>query len=81
MPQSWSSPVVAYHLACPRCGYSNSVLRGHRGQVISEKGRDVTLDSPVRCLYCRVLIHLRHGEFKLEEDGDVRKIAADPSRS
>ena len=35
---------------------------------------DLTFSQPVRCTFCRVLLHVSHGELRLEEDADVRNV-------
>ena len=68
--------LVGYHVCCLRCGFVTIALNGHEGLAISESrdGADVTFSKPLRCTYCAVLIHLRGGEAKLEEDEHVRDV-------
>jgi hypothetical protein len=76
VPQERRAMLVGYHLCCPRCGFVCVALVGHDDLVITE-GEDndiVTFSSAVRCVFCRVLIHLDGGELRLEEDADVRNV-------
>jgi len=68
--------LVGYHVCCPRCGFVTVALNDHDGQAITESadGADVTFAKPVRCIYCAVLIHVREGEGRLEEDEHVRNV-------
>ena len=67
---------VGYHVCCPRCGFVTIALNGDDGLAITESddGQRVTFSQPLRCLYCAVLIHLRDGDARLEEDESVRHI-------
>jgi hypothetical protein len=74
--QERRNQLVGYHLCCPRCGFVCIALQGDAGLVITEEQdpSDLTFSQPLRCTYCRVLLHVRHGELRLEEDADVRNV-------
>jgi hypothetical protein len=76
VPQPPSSGLVGYHLCCPRCGFVNPALVGDQGLTITEGAEpsDLTFSRALRCTYCRVIIHVDHGELRLEEDQDVRNV-------
>lgn len=76
MPQRRESRVIGYHVCCPRCGFVTPALAGDRGLEIGEGELedDITFSRPVRCTFCRVVLHLTSGEMRLEEDADVRNI-------
>ena len=76
VPQNPMSFLIAYHVCCPRCGFVTPAFEGHDGLRISEgvPRDDLSFSHPLRCTYCRVLMHASHGEFRLEEDADVRSI-------
>ncbi len=76
VPQDRRGLLVGYHVCCPRCGFVTPALAGDAGLDIVE-GQDpsgLTFSQPVRCTFCRVLLHLSHGELCLEEDADVRNV-------
>lgn len=69
-------PLIAYHVCCPRCGFMTLAFQNHEGLVITE-GADpnaLTFSQPLRCTYCRVLIHVDQGNIRLEEDAHVRNL-------
>ncbi|HEU4406773.1 MAG TPA: hypothetical protein VFS43_16015 [Polyangiaceae bacterium] len=68
--------LVGYHLGCPRCGFVTVALEGHQGLAIGESddGQRVSFSAPVRCTFCAVLVHLKEGEARLEEDALVRPV-------
>jgi hypothetical protein len=76
VPQDRRGPPVGYHVCCPRCGFVTVALHGRDGLEIAEDegGGRVSFSRPLRCLYCRVLIHLHGGEARLEEDERVRRV-------
>ncbi len=76
VPQDRRGLLVGYHVCCPRCGFVCPALAGDAGLAIgeSEDPADLTLSRPLRCTFCRVLLHLSHGELRLEEDADVRNV-------
>jgi hypothetical protein len=71
-------PVVGYHVCCPRCGFVTVALQHHENLVISEGATpdDVTFSKPLRCIYCRVLIHVTAGTLRIEEDEHVRTVSS-----
>ena len=69
------SPLIGFHVCCPRCGFNSHALLGHAGLQITEDDEGkVSFSQPVRCVFCRVLIHLSTGEARLEEDASVRNV-------
>jgi hypothetical protein len=68
--------LVGYHVCCPRCGYVTVALNGRDEMVITEDPvtSAVTFSVPLRCMFCRVLIHVRDGLGSLEEDEHVRNL-------
>ena len=76
VPQDRANLLVGFHLCCPRCGFNTPALAGHDDLDIAEGDEpdDLTFSKTLRCTFCRVLIHVRHGELRLEEDADVRHI-------
>jgi hypothetical protein len=74
--QNRRSPLVGYHVCCPRCGFLSIALEGSGGLAITEGEveDDLSFSRPLRCLFCRVLIHLTRGELELEEDESVRSV-------
>ncbi len=76
VPQNRGGFVVGYHVCCPRCGFVTPALDGDAGLEINETEDlgDITFSRPLRCIYCRVLMHVSHGELRLEEDADVRDV-------
>lgn len=76
VPQSRGGLLVGYHVCCPRCGFVTAALMGDAGLDIVEEQDpiDLTFSRPVRCTFCRVLLHVSHGELCLEEDADVRNV-------
>jgi hypothetical protein len=76
VPQDRANLLVGFHLCCPRCGFNTPALAGHDDLDIAEGDEpdDLTFSKALRCTFCRVLIHVRHGELRLEEDADVRHI-------
>lgn len=76
VPQAREALLVGYHLCCPRCGFNSPALSGDAGLVITEGETpdDISFSRPLRCLFCRVLLHLSHGDARLEEDADVRNV-------
>jgi len=59
--------LVGVHLCCPRCGFVTVALRGSKGLEINEH-EGISFSQPVRCLFCKVLLHLDHNHMELEED-------------
>lgn len=76
VPQDRGGLLVGYHVCCPRCGFITPALEGDAGFVIAEQqdATDLTFSRALRCTFCRVLMHLSHGELWLEEDADVRNV-------
>lgn len=76
VPQQRGGYLVGYHVCCPRCGFITPALAGDAGLELTEGDdpSDLTLSRPLRCTFCRVLIHVSHGEVRLEEDADVRNV-------
>jgi hypothetical protein len=72
VPQAVAAGLVGYHVACPRCGFVSPALVGDAGLVIDETP-ELGFSQPLRCVFCRVLVHLEGGEFRLEEDQHVRR--------
>ena len=74
--QNRMSLLIGYHVCCPRCGFLSVAFSGFDGLVISEGHAedDLSFSQPHRCLFCRVLMHLAHGELRLEEDASVRSV-------
>ncbi len=73
VPQKRTSFVIGYHVCCVRCGFVTPAIEGD-GLTITEGAEmaDFSFSSPVRCVFCRVLMHVAHGQLELEEDADVR---------
>lgn len=76
VPQERTGLLVGYHVCCPRCGFVTPALEGDAELEIEEGDApdDLTFSRALRCTFCRVLLHLHHGELRLEEDADVRHI-------
>ena len=76
VPQDRGGRLVGYHVCCPRCGFVTPALEGDAGLTIKEAGdaTDLTFSRPLRCTYCRVLLHVSHGDLRTEEDAHVRNI-------
>lgn len=76
VPQRRESRLVGYHLCCPRCGFVSPALVGDAGLDIGEGDAedDLTFSRALRCLFCGVLLHVAHGELRLEEDAHVRNV-------
>jgi len=76
VPQDRSNLLVGYHVCCLRCGFNTPALAGTDGLDIDEGDAtdDLTFSKALRCTFCRVLMHVSHGELRLEEDADVRHI-------
>lgn len=76
VPQDRTHQLVGFHVCCPRCGFNTPALTGHDGLDITEgtEPDDLTFSRALRCTFCRVLLHVNHGEFRLEEDADVRHV-------
>lgn len=74
VPQARTGRLVGYHVCCPRCAFLTPALEGDAGLDITEGAApdDLTFSRALCCTFCRVLIHLHHGELRLEEDADVR---------
>ena len=70
--------LVGYHVCCPRCGFNTPALAGSDGLDIDEGEApdDLTFSKALRCTFCRVLMHVAHGELRLEEDADARTSAS-----
>lgn len=75
VPQDRTNFLVGYHVCCRRCGFITPALDGH-GLEITEGAEpdDLTFSQALRCTFCRVLMHVSHGELRLEEDADVRNV-------
>ena len=76
VPQNRGGFLVGYHVCCLRCGFVTPALEGDAGLAITETKdpADITFSRPLRCTFCRVLMHVSHGELRLEEDADVRAV-------
>lgn len=76
VPQERTELLVGYHVCCSRCGFDTPALEGYAGLDITEGTAhdDLTFSRAVRCTFCRVLLHVSHGELRLEKDADVRPI-------
>lgn len=76
VPQDRKSRLIGYHVCCPRYGFNTPALEGDEKLHITEgaEPEDLTFSQSLRCLFCRVLMHVSHGELRLEEDADVRKV-------
>lgn len=76
VPQNTRSGLVGYHVCCLRCGFVTVALHGHEGFVIRENDdrTEISFSAPVRCLFCKVLIHVSNSEITLEEDEHVRVV-------
>ena len=72
VPDERRYPIVGFHVCCPRCGFVSLAINKTEGFEIEESsiGR-VSFTSPIRCIYCGVLIHLDHNRLALEEDEHV----------
>ena len=72
VPQNFSSALVAYHVCCPRCGFTSLAFQGRDGLSISETEESdellVSFSEPIRCMFCNVLIHLEKNRVRIEED-------------
>ena len=68
--------LIGYHVSCPRCGFVMMALHHHQGLVITEGDAldDIVFSRPLRCIFCRVLVHVDHGEFALELDAEARNV-------
>ncbi|WP_223643801.1 hypothetical protein [Corallococcus sp. EGB] len=77
VPQDRTNLLVGHHVCCPRCAFNTPALAGHDDVNIAEGDEpdDFTFSKALRCTFCRVLMHVRHGELRLEEDADVRHIS------
>ncbi len=74
MPQNRRSWPIGYHVCCPRCGFVSVVFNGKGLEIDESVTGEVTFSRPLRCIYCRVLIHLTRCEISLEEDEHVRHL-------
>ena len=76
VPQARGGFLVGYHVCCPRCGFNTPALNGDAGLDVTEGEdlADLTFSRALRCTFCRVLLHVSHGELRLEEDADVRNV-------
>ena len=76
VPQDRTNLLVGYHVCCLRCGFNTPALAGNDGLDIDEGDApdDLTFSPALRCTFCRVLMHVVHGELRLEEDADVRHV-------
>jgi hypothetical protein len=76
VPQNPRSPLVGYHLGCPRCRFVCIALQHDGGLVIDEDlaAREVTFVRPLRCTRCQALIHVERGYVWTEEDAHVRPL-------
>jgi len=76
VPQDRGGFLVGYHVCCVRCGFVTPALQGDAGLEITETKdpSDITFSKPLRCTFCRVLVHVSHGDLELEEDADVRNV-------
>ena len=75
VPQQHTEWPIGYHVCCPRCGFVTLALNNRSGLQITESmDGHVSLSAPIRCLYCKVIIHIQRCELTLEEDKDVRDI-------
>lgn len=76
VPEERTRLLVGYHVCCPRCGFITPALKGDAGLDIEEgvAPDELSFSRALRCTFCRVLLHLHHGELRLEEDADVRHI-------
>jgi len=75
VPIRRESPLIGFHVCCPRCGFISHALNGHTDLAITEDDDgQVSFSHPVRCVFCRVLIHLSAGDARLEEDASVRNV-------
>jgi hypothetical protein len=74
VPGDRRARAIAYHVACPRCGFVTPVVDGADGVRIHEDDELVSLSGPVQCVMCRVRIALTRGEATLEEGPDVRPV-------
>ena len=76
VPQDRERRLVGYHVCCQRCGFNTPALAGDGGLDITEGDApdDLTFSRPLRCVFCRVLMHVVHGALRLEEDADVRSV-------
>jgi hypothetical protein len=76
VPQNARAAVLGYHICCPRCGYVTVALQGNDGLLIEESPdrAEVSFSKGLRCIYCKVLIHVTSGEITLEEDEHVRSV-------
>lgn len=74
--QDRTNLLVGYHVCCPRCGFNTPALAGNDGLDIDEGGApdDLTSSKMLRCTFPRVLVHVAHGELRLEEVADVRHL-------
>jgi hypothetical protein len=75
VPQPPSPHLVGYHLACPRCGFVFTVVAGHDGMQVAEAADGVTFSQPVRCAFCRVVLHIHESYVVLEEGPNVRNVS------
>lgn len=76
VPQRRGGQLIGYHVCCPRCAFVTPALEGvaELSIVEADAPEDLTFSRPLRCLFCKVLIHLQQGELRLEEDADVRDV-------
>lgn len=78
VPQRTSSAfLVGYHVMCPACGFANIVHNDGTAQVITEgatRDTDITVATPFRCLFCRVIMTLANGKLELMKDSETRNV-------
>ena len=76
VPQNRGGFLVGYHVCCIRCGFVTAAIEGDAGLAITETKdpSDLSFSQPLRCTFCRVLMHVSHGELQLEEDANVRNV-------
>jgi hypothetical protein len=74
VPQDRTHCLVGF--CCLRCGFNTPALAGNDGLDIDEgaEADDLTFSKALRCTFCRVLMHVSHGELRLEEDAYVRHV-------
>jgi len=74
--QNRNNLLIGYHVCCRRCGFVVLAINGHEGLAVTEgtEPDDITFSQPLRCTYCRVLMHVSHGQLRLEEDAHVRSV-------
>ncbi|MCP4677372.1 MAG: hypothetical protein GY854_18030 [Deltaproteobacteria bacterium] len=73
VPSAEQYALVSYYVCCPKCGFVGGALPDEDFKIIEDE-QGVTFSTPLRCLFCHVLIHLEDDVIDLQADEETLNV-------